>query len=235
MLPELTSSPLFGLILSIGVFLGARKLAAWTKFPLLNPLIVSIVVVILILEVTGISYDDYYKGGGILNMLIAPATVALAIPLYQSSHLLKRHARSIVVGIMVGSFFSTVLTASLALLFHYKFDLAASIMPKSVTTAIAIEIAKKMGGIPTVTIIVVIVTGIIGAIIGPVILKWSRVKEPVAKGIALGTAAHAIGTTKAMELGKVEGAMSGLAIGVTGIVTVFMAPFVLNMFISFFN
>lgn len=234
MLAELTSNPLFGLILSISVFLGARKLAVWTKFPLLNPLIVSILLVILILKVTGISYQNYYVGGSILNMLIAPATVALAIPLYQSLHLLKRHGRSIVAGVLVGTLFSTITTASLALLFHYNHALTASVMPKSVTTAIAIEISEKMSGIPTVTIIVVIITGIAGAVMAPSVLKWSRVEEPVAKGIAIGTSAHAIGTTKAMEMGKTEGAMSGLAIGLTGLVTVFVAPLVLQLFSHFF-
>lgn len=107
-------------------------------------------------------------------------------------------------------------------------------MPKSVTTAIAIEIADKMGGIVTVTIIVVIITGIIGAVLAPTILKVAKIDEPVAKGIAIGTSAHAIGTAKAMEIGEVEGAMSGLAIGVTGIVTVFVAPLVLQLFSSFF-
>lgn len=230
MLHELTSNPLFGLMLSIFVFLAARRLAARFKLPILNPLIVSILVVILILKVTGITYEDYYVGGGMLNMLIAPATVALAIPLYQSFHLLKHHARSISAGIFAGTLVSTLTTASLAVLFHYNQELMASILPKSVTTAIAIEISAKLGGISTVTIIVVIITGIIGAMFGPTVLKWSKVEEPVAKGIALGTSAHAIGTSKAMELGQVEGAMSGLAIGVTGLVTVFVAPIVMQLF-----
>lgn len=234
MLQELTSNPLFGLILSIGVFLSARRLALKLKSPLLNPLILSILIVILLLKVSGVNYDDYYRGGSILNMLIAPATVALAIPLYKSVHLLKHHYRSILTGIIVGTVFSTFLTASLAVLFAYNKKLTASIMPKSVTTAIAIEIADKMGGIVTVTIIVVIITGIIGAVLAPTILKVARIDEPVAKGIAIGTSAHAIGTAKAMEIGEVEGAMSGLAIGVTGIVTVFVAPLVLQLFSSFF-
>lgn len=235
MLQELTSNYLFGLILSIAVFLAARWLANKTKIPLLNPLIVSIVLVIIFLKTTGISYENYYRGGSILNMLIAPATVALALPLYESVHLLKRHGRSILVGIISGTLLSTLLTACLAILFRYDKALTASIMPKSVTTAIAIEIAAKMEGIPTVTIIVVIVTGIIGAIMAPSLLKISRVEEPVAKGIAIGTAAHAIGTTKAMELGKVEGAMSGLAIGVTGLATVFIAPWMFQLFSHFFH
>lgn len=230
MLHELTSNPLFGLILSIAVFLGARRLAARFNFPLFNPLIVSIVVVIFFLKMTGVTYEDYYVGGGMLNMLIAPATVALAIPLYQSFHLLKHHARSILVGIIAGTFVSTLTTACLSVLFHYNHQLMASLLPKSVTTAIAIEISAKMGGITTVTIIVVIITGIIGAMFGPTVLKLSKVDEPVAKGIAIGASAHAIGTSKAMELGQVEGAMSGLAIGVTGLVTVFVAPLIMQLF-----
>lgn len=233
MLHELTSNPLFGLILSLVVFLSARRLAAHFNLPILNPLIISIIVVIAFLKVTGIKYEDYYVGGGMLNMLIAPATVALAIPLYQSLHLLKHHARSILAGIIAGTLVSTVSTACLAVLFHYEPALMASVLPKSVTTAIAIEISAKMGGITTVTIIVVIITGIIGAMFGPTVLKWSKVEEPVAKGVAIGTSAHAIGTSKAMEMGQVEGAMSGLAIGVTGIVTVIVAPLIMQLFSPF--
>lgn len=230
MLHELTSSPLFGLILSITVFLLARELANKLKLAIFNPLIVSIIIVIGILKLTGISYEDYYTGGTILNMLIAPATVALAIPLYRSIHLLKHHARSIISGIVTGTLVSTLATGALAVLLKYDKSLAASMLPKSVTTAIAIDISKQLGGISTVTIIAVIITGIAGAIMAPSILKLFKVEEPVAQGVALGTSAHAIGTVKALELGTVEGAMSGLAIGVTGVVTVFIAPFMLQLF-----
>ena len=233
MLHELTSNPLFGLILSLAVFLFARQLAAWVKSPLMNPLIVSIVLIILFLEVSGISYEEYYIGGSILNMLIAPATVALAIPLYQSVHLLKRHWRSILVGVISGTVINTFLTGCLALIFHYDASLTASLMPKSVTTAIAIEISQKMGGIPTVTIIVVIVTGIFGAVFGPSVLKLCKIDEPVAQGIAMGGAAHALGTTRAMEMGQAQGAMSGLAIGTTGVATVIIAPLVYQFFLPF--
>lgn len=230
MLHELTSSPLFGLILSITVFLLAREVAAKLKLAIFNPLIVSIIVVIVFLKLTGISYEDYYQGGAILNMLIAPATVALAIPLFKSIHLLKHHARSIVAGIFVGTLVSTLVTGGLAVFLKYSPSLAASMLPKSVTTAIAIDISKQLGGISTVTIIAVIITGIAGAIMAPSVLKVFKVTEPVAQGIALGTSAHAIGTVKALELGAVEGAMSGLAIGVTGVVTVFISPIVLQLF-----
>lgn len=230
MLHELTSSPLFGLILSIAVFLLARKLAERLKLAIFNPLIVSIIIVIAILKVTGITYEDYYEGGKILNMLIAPATVALAIPLYRSIHLLKHHAKSIMAGIFTGTLISMLTTGALAVVLKYNKDLVASLMPKSVTTAIAIDISKQLGGISTVTIIAVIITGIAGAIMAPTVLNVFKVEEPVAQGVALGTSAHAIGTVKALELGTVEGAMSGLAIGVTGVVTVFIAPFMLQLF-----
>lgn len=230
MLHELTSSPLFGLILSIAVFLLARKLAERLKLAIFNPLIVSIIIVIAILKVTGITYEDYYEGGKILNMLIAPATVALAIPLYRSIHLLKHHAKSIMAGIFTGTLISMLTTGALAVVLKYNKNLVASLMPKSVTTAIAIDISKQLGGISTVTIIAVIITGIAGAIMAPAVLNVFKVEEPVAQGVALGTSAHAIGTVKALELGTVEGAMSGLAIGVTGVVTVFIAPFMLQLF-----
>lgn len=232
MLHELTSNPLFGLIVSIAVFLCARRLAGIFKFALFNPLIVSIVLVIVFLKVTGISYTDYYNGGQILNMMIAPATVALAIPLYQSLHLLKHHVRSIMAGIVTGALVSMLSTGGLAIAFNYNQELLASLLPKSVTTAIAIDISHQLGGVSTVTIIAVIITGIAGSIMGPSILNLFQVEEPVAKGVSLGTSAHAIGTVRALEYGTVEGAMSGLAIGVTGVVTVFIAPFMLQLFMN---
>lgn len=232
MYQELTSNPMFGLILSIGMYLLALGIFKRFPFPLFNPLVLSTVFVILFLKIAHISYDNYFKGGSILNILITPATVALGIPLYNTFHLLKKHVRSILAGILLGTIAGTFLTGTLAVLLHLKEDLIVSIMPKSVTTAIALGISEKMNGIATVTLVIVIVTGIIGSIIGPPILKLLKVKDPVAKGVALGSSAHAIGTSKALEMGHVEGAMSGLAIGVTGVVTVFVAPLMMKL-ISF--
>lgn len=229
MFQELTSNPMFGLIVSIGMYLLALEIFKRWPLPIFNPLLLATVLVIFLLKMGKIPYKDYYEGGSMLNVLITPATVALGIPLYNTFHLLKHHARSIVVGIVFGSFVNIFLTGILGLIFKLDHDILASILPKSVTTAIAIGISEKMGGVATVTLVIVIATGIIGSIIGPPILKLLKVEEPVARGVALGSSAHAIGTAKAMEYGRVEGAMSGLAIGVTGVVTVFLAPILLNL------
>lgn len=226
---ELTSNPMFGLILSMAVYLIALALFKKFPFPLLNPLIVSIAVIILILVVCKIPYENYYIGGQMLNVLITPATVALAIPLYKTFHLLKKHAKSISIGIITGSLLGTFLTGVFAVLLGVGQKIIVSIMPKSVTTAIALGITEKMGGVTAVTLVMVIFTGVIGAIIGPSVLKWFKITDPVAQGIALGSSAHAIGTSKALEMGRVQGAMAGLAIGVTGIVTVFAAPFMMGI------
>ncbi|WP_071130128.1 LrgB family protein [Enterococcus timonensis] len=226
---ELTSNPLFGLVLSIGVFLLASRLFKRFPYPFFNPLVVSTVVIILFLKLTGISYDDYYEGGKMLNTLITPATVALGIPLYNTLHLLKRHARSILVGIVTGSLISGVMMILFGRLFRLEDAVLISVVPKNVTTAIALELAEGLGGISAVTLVMVIFTGISGSIMSPFILKLFRVTDPVAQGIALGSTAHAIGTARAMELGEVQGAMSGLSIGVTGTITVFVMPVLLNL------
>ncbi|AOA00180.1 LrgB family protein [Carnobacterium divergens] len=231
---ELTSNPMFGLILSIAMYLGALAIFKRFPFPLLNPLVLATIFIILFLKITKIPYENYYKGGEILNILITPATVALGIPLYNTFHLLKKHVRSIMTGILLGTITSTFFTGILAVLFHLKKDIMVSIMPKSVTTAIALGISEKMHGIATVTLVIVIITGIIGSIIGPSILKALKVTDPVAQGVALGSAAHAIGTSRALELGPIEGAMSGLAIGVTGVVTVFVAPLMTQLVLALF-
>ncbi|MDR0921184.1 MAG: LrgB family protein [Lactobacillales bacterium] len=224
MLHQLTSNPLFGLILSIFIYLlGVRLYERFPK-PWATPLLVATIAIILILKVTGISYKDYYQGGSYLNTLIAPSTVALGIPLYKTFHLMKHHARSIILGIGIGTIINTVITALLAKAFGLKQVVALSIFPKSVTTAMAIGISEKMHGVLTITLVVVVATGILTSVIGAELLKWFHIDDPVAKGIALGATGHAIGTGKAMEIGRVEGAMAGLSIGVTGIMYVIFAP-----------
>lgn len=231
---ELTANPLFGICLTLGVFTLAQKIFQRYPYPLFNPFVWTVLVIILILKVGHIPYQNYYQGGKLLNTLIIPATVALGIPLYNTFHLLKNHYRSISVGIIFGVLLNTLMSGLAGFLLHLNHPLIASLMPKSVTTAIAIEIAGKMGGNPSITLTIVIVTGIVGTITGPYMLKWFHIEEPVARGIALGSSAHAFGTAKALEYGRVEGAMSGLAIGVTGAVTVFIAPLVFRTLAFFF-
>lgn len=223
---EVVANPLFGLTLSIlAYFIAAQIHRKWTN-PATTPLLLAVVMVIVFLKVTGISYKDYYVGGSYLNTLIVPSTVALGIPLFQAFKLMKFHARSIISGVVIGAIVNTALTALLAKAFGMNFFLAISLFPKSVTTAMAIGITSKMGGMTTITLVVVVATGILTSVIGPVLLDLFGIKDRVAKGVALGGTGHAIGTGAAMQLGQIEGAMAGLSIGVTGIVYVIVSPMI---------
>lgn len=220
------SNPLFGLTVSIlAYFIAAQIHRKWPN-PATTPLLLAVVMVILVLKVTGISYADYNHGGAYLTTLIVPSTVALGIPLYQAFDLMKFHVRSILAGVVVGAIVNTTLTALLAKLFGMQFFLAISLFPKSVTTAMAIGITSKMGGMMTLTLVVVVATGILTSVIGPMLLDWFGIRDRVAKGVALGGTGHAIGTGTAMQLGQIEGAMAGLSIGVTGIVYVIVSPMI---------
>ncbi|GHU43668.1 membrane protein [Bacilli bacterium] len=223
---EVVANPLFGLTLSIlAYFIAAKIHKKWTN-PATTPLLLAVIMVIVFLKATGISYRDYYVGGSYLNTLIVPSTVALGIPLFQAFKLMKFHARSIIAGVAIGAIVNTTLTALLAKAFGMKFFLAISLFPKSVTTAMAIGITSKMGGMMTITLVVVVATGILTSVIGPVLLDLFGIKDRVAKGVALGGTGHAIGTGAAMQLGQIEGAMAGLSIGVTGIIYVIVSPMI---------
>ena len=223
---EVVANPLFGLTLSIlAYFIAAQIHRKWTN-PATTPLLLAVIMVIVFLKATNISYRDYYVGGSYLNTLIIPSTVALGIPLFQAFKLMRFHARSIIAGVVIGAIVNTTLTALLAKAFGMNFFLAISLFPKSVTTAMAIWITSKMGGMTTITLVVVVATGILTSVIGTVLLDLFGIKDRVAKGVALGGTGHAIGTGAAMQLGQIEGAMAGLSIGVTGIVYVIVSPMI---------
>ncbi|WP_368651317.1 LrgB family protein [Lactococcus raffinolactis] len=223
---EVVANPLFGLTLSIlAYFIAAQIHRKWTT-PATTPLLLAVIMVIVFLKATNISYRDYYVGGSYLNTLIIPSTVALGIPLFQAFKLMRFHARSIIAGVVIGAIVNTTLTALLAKAFGMNFFLAISLFPKSVTTAMAIGITSKMGGMTTITLVVVVATGILTSVIGTVLLDLFGIKDRVAKGVALGGTGHAIGTGAAMQLGQIEGAMAGLSIGVTGIVYVIVSPMI---------
>lgn len=223
---EVVANPLFGLTLSIlAYFIAAQIHRKWTN-PATTPLLLAVIMVIVFLKATNISYRDYYVGGSYLNTLIIPSTVALGIPLFQAFKLMRFHARSIIAGVVIGAIVNTTLTALLAKAFGMNFFLAISLFPKSVTTAMAIGITSKMGGMTTITLVVVVATGILTSVIGTVLLDLFGIKDRVAKGVALGGTGHAIGTGAAMRLGQIEGAMAGLSIGVTGIVYVIVSPMI---------
>ncbi|MBE5905129.1 MAG: LrgB family protein [Pseudobutyrivibrio sp.] len=213
--------------LAVAVSLVSYGIGSWLKkrfkTGLLNPLLVSIVCTILFLFGTGISYDTYNEGAKFLTWLLTPATVSLAIPLYEQWELLKNNAKAVMAGITAGVITSllTVLLLSMALgLSHEEY---VTLLPKSITTAIGMGVSEELGGYVTITVVVIVITGVIGNILGEFICKLFRIKEPISKGLALGTASHAIGTAKAMEIGEIEGAMSSLSIAVAGILTVLFA------------
>ena len=223
---EVVANPLFGLTLSIlAYFIAAQIHRKWTN-PATTPLLLAVIMVIVFLKATNISYRDYYVGGSYLNTLIIPSTVALGIPLFQAFKLMRFHARSIIAGVVIGAIVNTTLTALLAKACGMNFFLAISLFPNSVTTAMAIGITSKMGGMTTITLVVVVATGILTSVIGTVLLDLFGIKDRVAKGVALGGTGHAIGTGAAMQLGQIEGAMAGLSIGVTGIVYVIVSPMI---------
>ena len=197
----------------IGLFL-KRKLG----LAILNPLLVSIVIVILALKVFGISYEVYNASAKYISYLLTPATVCLAVPLYEQLELLKKN--KVVCGILSGTLASLTGIFVLCMLFGFNHQQYVTMLPKSITTAIGIGISEELGGIVTITVAVIIITGILGNVIADTVFRIFKIKNPLAKGLALGTASHAIGTARAIVMGPVEGAMSSLAVAVAGLLTV---------------
>ena len=225
-LMELTKDPLFGMFLTLITFVLFKKLSDKVKSSLLNPLVLSLMFIIVFLETFKIPYENYYNGAEIFNTMIIPATVALAIPLYKNFNLLKKYYKEILFSI---GFSTLVLTSLLAIsmaLLDVDKEILSSVLPKSVTTAIAVGVSEQIQGIQAITIIMVIICGNIGAVFGELIFDIFHIHHPIAQGISLGTTSHAVGTSKAIELGEIQGSMSGLAIIVTGLFTVGLAPII---------
>lgn len=195
------------------------------KLGILNPLLISIIISILVIVIGNIDYDTYNDSSKILSWLLTPATVSLAIPLYEQLPLLKKHFKAVIAGLVAGTLTSLTTVFVLALILGLSHKEYVTLLPKSITTAIGMGVSEELGGYVTITVAVIIVTGVIGNIIGETVCKIFGIKEPISKGLAFGASAHAIGTSKAMELGDIEGAMSGLAIAVSGILTVILASF----------
>ena len=216
----LTESVYFGVTISIvsyGIGLFLKKKLKWG---ILNPLLVSILFVVGFLILLDIDYDMYNQTAKYLSYLLTPATVALAIPLYQKITLLKKNGLAVFLGILSGVLSSLLSVLAMAWLFGLSHRGYVTLLPKSITTAIGMGVSDELGGITTITVAVIIVTGVLGNVIGQSVCKLFKIYEPIAVGLALGTSAHAIGTAKALELGEVEGAMSSLSIVVSGLITV---------------
>ena len=220
----LNNSMFFGVLVSILAYEVGVLLKKKIKFALLNPLLISIVIIILILVGFHIDYDTYNDGAQLLSYLLTPATVCLAIPLYEQMELLKKNWKAIMGGIISGVLTSAVCVLVLCLIFHLEHGMFVTLLPKSITTAIGMGVSEELNGIVTITVAVIIITGVVGNVLADFIYKLFHVTHPVAKGVGLGTSAHAIGTAKALEMGEIEGAMGGLSIAVAGILTVIVAP-----------
>ena len=210
----------FGVLVSCVTYELGGWLRKKTKISLINPLLFSIVAVIAILLACHIDYDTYYDGAKYLSYLLTPATVCLAVPLYEQLELLKNNVKAIMAGLISGVLTSLISILALAAVFGFSHEEYVTLLPKSITTAIGMGVSEELGGIVTITVAVIIVTGILGNVIGEHVFRIFRIDEPIAKGVALGSASHAIGTAKAMELGEIEGAMSSLSIAVAGLLTV---------------
>lgn len=223
---DLLHSEIFILTLVIGIYLLAVFLYRKTKLALLHPLLISIPVLAMLIHILHIPYESFEKGSRIITFLLGPTVVVLGYLLYEQIEHLRENTLSILTAVFVGCLTGIVSVIFIAKYFGADQTLIASLEPKSVTTPIAMSIAEKSGGIPSITAIVVIVVGIFGGIVGPFILDRLGIKSKIAKGLALGSAAHGLGTARAMEIGTIEGAISGLAIGVMGIMTAIFVPII---------
>ena len=212
-----------GVTLSIIAYLIGTMLKKKFKLGIFNPLLIAIVVAIVFLAVGNIDYEVYNEGAKFLSWLLTPATVCLAIPLYEQWDLLKSNHKAVLVGLTAGVVTSLVTVLVLSLLMGLSHEEYVTLLPKSITTAIGMGVSEELGGYVTITVAVIIVTGVLGNMFGELICRVFKIEEPISKGLALGSAAHAIGTAKAMEIGEIEGAMSSLAIAVSGILTVILA------------
>lgn len=222
----LIDSAYFGIVLSLLCYWIALKISAKVKSTLCNPLLVASAIIIAVLVLLDVEYETFDKSASYLTYFLNPATVCLAVPLYRQFQVLKSNWKAVLLGITAGCIACMVTVAGLAAVFAFSSELTLSILPKSITTAIAIGLSEEIGGMTAVTVACVVFTGIFGACIASAMFKLLKIEEPVAQGLATGASAHAIGTSRALELGEIQGAMSSLAIVVTGIMTVIFVPIV---------
>ncbi|WP_019845662.1 CidB/LrgB family autolysis modulator [Dickeya zeae] len=215
----------WSLPLTLVVFFGARHVALTLKMPLLNPLLVSMLVIIPLLLVLDIPYSHYFSGSAILNSLLQPAVVALAFPLYEQLHQIRARWKSIISVCFIGSVTAIISGTVIALWLGASREIAASVLPKSVTTPIAMAVASAIGGIPAISALCVILVGIVGAVMGHTLLNRLNIRAKSARGLAMGTASHALGTARCAEVDFQEGAFSSLALVICGIITSLIAPF----------
>lgn len=214
------SSVFFGVLISLGAYAIGMWLKRITGWALMNPLLVSIILVVCTLLLLDIDYSSYKRGADIISYMLTPATICLAVPLHQQVELLRKNYRAVLAGITSGVLASLVSVLILALALHLNHTEYVTFLPKSITTAIGIGVSEELGGNVALSVVSIIVTGVLGNIFAEAFLRMLKIDEPIAKGIAIGAASHAVGTSKAMEMGAVEGSMSSLSIVICGIMTV---------------
>ena len=223
------NSVYIGVAISLGTYGIGVLIRRKIPHPAVNPLLISILLTIIILRVLKVDYESFNYSAKYISYLITPATVALAIPLYKNLHLLKKNIKAIVIGLTCGTFAgfgAILLLAKLLKLDHQEY---VTIIPKSITTAVGMDLSKEMGGIVTITVACIVVTGILGTIIAEPVYKLLKIKHPISKGLGLGASSHVMGTSKAMEIGEIEGAMGSLAIVVCSLITVVGASIFANL------
>ncbi|MBQ2614061.1 MAG: LrgB family protein [Clostridia bacterium] len=221
-LSDITTSPMFGITISILAYTLGVWLAKKAKSPLVNPLLIAIILISAFLAVFKIPYANYCSGGKMIELFLTPLTAILAIKVYEQIHLLKQNWLPLLIGSLVGSAVSIGCVLLLSRLFFLENSLMVSLLPKSVTAAIAIPLSMQGGGVVSVTALAVMITGLTGAVFSPMMLRLLRIQNPIEAGVAIGTSSHALGTSKAIELGDAEGAMSSCAIAIAGLCTVIL-------------
>jgi predicted murein hydrolase (TIGR00659 family) len=226
----LISTDVFMLCLVMGTFLLGILIYKKTKITLLQPLLISMIMIIPFLKLTGIEYKTFFESTKLLNFMLGPSVVALGYVLYEQIEQIKGNVLSMLVAVLSGSIVGIVTVVLIAKLFGADKVLLASLAPKSVTTPIAISLAEQSGGAPSLAVAFVVICGVFGGVVGPIVLRKIGIKSKFASGLAMGSASHALGTARAMEMGAIEGAISGLAIGVMGIITSLLIPFAKYLF-----
>ncbi|PKH24326.1 CidB/LrgB family autolysis modulator [Enterobacterales bacterium CwR94] len=231
----MTFDALWALPLTVLVFFAARWVAKRLKSPLVNPLLIAMAVIIPLLLVLNLPYARYFAGNALLNNLMQPAVVALALPLYEQLHQIRARWKAVLTVCFIGSVTAMVSGTAIALWLGATPEIAATILPKSVTTPIAMAVSDSLHGIPAISAICVLVAGVLGAVFGHMLLNLLRVKTKAARGLAIGNASHALGTARAAEVDYQEGAFSSLALVICGIITSLLAPFIFPVVLSWWG
>lgn len=225
MLDEFTARPIFGFTLCIVAYHIGVKTKARFNYPFINPLIIAALICIGMLAAFRIPLDNFMNGASIITMYLAPTTAVLALSMYRQLETINKNIIPVLVGCTVGVISALASVIFLCKVFGLSDEVTASLIPKSVTTAISTEVSAQLGGIVPLTVAAVTITGVFGSIMSPYFIKWTRLNNPIAAGLAMGASSHALGTAKAMELGEIEGSLSGIAIGLCGLITVLFAAF----------